>query len=151
MSQSLSQLFVHITFHVKYSSVLIKDDDSQSLYAYIGSIINDSGSSPIMINGMPDHIHIFCSLSKNVAAAKLIEDIKRHSSRWIKTLSEYYKNFAWQGGYGIFSVSPSLYDKTVQYIKNQRNHHQKISFKDEYLLFLKQYNIDYDERYLWND
>ena len=85
---------------------------------------------------MPDHIHIFCSLSKNVAAAKLIEDIKRHSSRWIKTLSEYYKNFAWQGGYGI---------------KNQRNHHQKVSFKDEYLLFLKQYNIDYDERYLWND
>lgn len=151
MSQSLSQLFVHITFHVKTTSVLINDDDSQSLYAYIGSIINDMESKPIIINGMPDHIHIFCSLSKNIAAAKLIEDIKRHSSRWIKTLSDHYKNFAWQRGYGIFSVSSSLYDKTLQYIQNQKNHHSKISFKEEYLLFLKQYNIDYDERYLWND
>ena len=151
MSQSLSQLLVHITFHVKNSSILIKDEDSQMLYAYIGSIINDLDSKPIMINGMPDHIHIFCSLSKNIAAAKLVEDIKRHSSRWIKTISEHYKDFAWQSGYGIFSVSPSLYDKTVQYISNQKNHHQKLSFKDELLMFLKQYNIDYDERYLWTD
>ena len=151
MAQSLSQLFVHITFHVKSTSCQIKDEDSQSLYAYIGSILNDLESKPIIINGMPDHIHIFCSLSKNIAAAKLIEDVKRHSSRWIKHLSDYYKNFSWQSGYGIFSVSPSLYDKTFNYIQNQKNHHKKASFKEELLLFLKQYNIDYDERYLWTD
>ena len=77
-----------------------------------------------MINGVEDHIHILCIMSKNIALAKFVEEIKRHSSRWIKTKGDHYTKFAWQGGYGGFSVGPSLHDKTKQYIKNQENHHQ---------------------------
>lgn len=151
MAQSLSKLYVHLVFHIKYSSVEIRNTDKQRLYAYMGSVIKSNESIPIVINGIPDHIHILCIMSKNIALAKLMEEIKRHSSRWIKTLDSYYETFAWQGGYGGFSVSPSLYDKTKHYIENQEEHHKKKSFKDEYLRFLKEYGIEYNENYLWND
>jgi len=90
-------------------------------------------------------------MSKNIALSKLVEEIKRHSSRWIKTKGEQYRQFAWQGSYGAFSVSSSLHDKTKRYIENQENHHKKMTFKDEYLLFLKEYGINYKEQYLWTD
>jgi hypothetical protein len=90
-------------------------------------------------------------MSKNIALSKLVEEIKRHSSRWIKTLDKHYKTFAWQGGYGGFSVSPSVHDKTKQYIENQEEHHKKMKFQEEYLMFLKEYGIEYNEKYLWND
>jgi len=151
MSQSLSKLFIHIIFHVKYAEVKIRKEDKGELFAYIGAIIKDNESIPILINGVEDHIHILCVMSKNIALAKLVEEIKRHSSRWIKTKGRHYTKFAWQGGYGGFSVSSSLHDKTKQYIQNQEKHHQKMDFKEEYLLFLKEYGIDYNENYLWND
>ena len=112
MVQSLSKLFVHIIFHVKNTSVKIKKENSVELYAYIGAIIKDNNSIPIIINGVEDHIHILCVMSKNIALAKLVEELKRHSSRWVKTKGSFYQNFAWQGGYGGFSVSSSLHDKT---------------------------------------
>ena len=151
MSQSLSKLYVHIVFHIKNPLAKIRKEDKNDLYAYIGAIINDNESIPILINGVEDHIHILCVMSKNIALAKLVEEVKRHSSRWIKTKDSYYANFAWQGGYGGFSVSPSLHNKTKNYIKNQEEHHKKMSFKEEYLLFLKEYNIDYNEEYLGFD
>jgi len=149
MSQSLSKLYVHIVFHIKNSRAKIRKKDKCELYSYIGSIIKDNESIPIIINGVEDHIHILCIMSKNIALAKLVEEVKRHSSRWIKTKGNHYINFAWQGGYGGFSVSPSLHDRTKLYIQNQEEHHQKMSFKEEYLLFLKEYDIDYNEKYLW--
>jgi REP element-mobilizing transposase RayT len=151
MAQSLSKLFVHIIFHIKTSSCTIRTKEKQELYAYIGSIIKDNDSIPILINGVKDHVHILCVVSKNIALAKLVEEAKRHSSRWIKTKDSYYSRFAWQGGYGGFSVSPSLHEKTKQYIRNQEKHHQKMTFREEYLLFLKEYGIEYNEEYLWND
>lgn len=151
MSQSLSKLYVHIVFHVKNNLVQIKKEDKQELYAYIGSIIKDNDSIPILINGTGDHVHILCIMSKNIALAKLTEEIKRHSSRWIKTRGLHYQKFAWQGGYAGFSVSQSLLEKTKRYIENQEEHHSKRLFKNELELFLKEYNIDYDERYLWTD
>lgn len=151
MSQSLSKLFTHIIFHIKNNSPTILNKNKKELYAYIGSIIKDNESIPIIINGVENHIHILCIVSKNISLAKLLEEIKRHSSRWIKKTDQHYKNFAWQGGYSGFSVSPSLHNKTKQYILNQEEHHKKMSFKEEYLLFLKEYEIDYDERYLWSD
>jgi REP element-mobilizing transposase RayT len=151
MPQSLSKLFVHIIFHIKNPHTKIKREDKDALYAYIGSIIKDNQSIPIIINGAEDHIHILCVMSKNIPLSKLVEEIKRHSSRWIKTKNDYYAHFAWQGGYGGFSVSPSLYNKTKSYIEKQEEHHKKMSFEEEYLLFLKEYGIDYDERYLWSD
>ena len=151
MAQSLSKIFVHIIFHIKGNSCTIRKQEEKELYAYMGAIIKDNESIPILINGVEDHIHILCVMSKNIALAKLVEEIKRHSSRWIKTNDAYYSNFVWQGGYGGFSVSRSLHDKTKRYIENQEEHHKKITFKEEYLLFLKEYGIDYNEQYLWTD
>ena len=149
MPQSLSKLFIHIIFHIKNPDTKIRREDKGELYSYIGSIIKDNESIPIIINGVEDHIHILCVMSKNIALAKLVEEIKRHSSRWIKTKGTHYSKFAWQGGYGGFSVSPSLHDKTKRYIQDQEKHHQKMSFKEEYLLFLKEYGVGYNENYLW--
>ena len=151
MAQSLSKLYVHIVFHTKNNSAIIQKQEKKELYAYMASIIKDNQSIPILINGVEDHVHILCVLSKNIALAKLTEEIKRHSSRWIKSKGNQYSNFEWQGGYGGFSVSPSLHEKTKKYIENQEDHHKKLSFKEEYLLFLKEYKIDYDEDYLWKD
>ncbi len=151
MAQSLSKLYVHLISHIKTTCPLIKKEDKSELYAYMGSILKDLDCIPIIINGVEDHFHILCVMSKNIALAKLAEEVKRHSSRWIKTKGDYYKNFAWQGGYGGFSVSPSLHDKTKKYIENQEEHHKKMSFQEEYLLFLKEYGIEYNETYLWTD
>lgn len=151
MSQSLSKLFVHLIFHIKSTSCLIKEETNQELYAYIGSILKDNNSLPIIINGVEDHVHILCVMSKNISLSKLTEELKRHSSRWIKKQEVYYQKFAWQGGYGAFSVSSSLHDKTVSYICKQREHHRTMTFQDEYRLFLKEYDIDYDEKYVWID
>ena len=117
----------------------------------MGAIIKDNNSIPIIINGVDDHVHILCVMSKNIALSKLVEEIKRHSSRWIKTLGPHYSSFSWQGGYGGFSVSPDLHKKVKDYILNQEAHHKKTSFRKEYLKFLKEYGIDYDENYLWTD
>jgi putative transposase len=151
MAQSLSKLYVHIIFHIKNHHVTIRNEDKKDLYAYIGSIIKDNGSIPILINGISDHVHILCVMSKNIALAKLTEEIKRHSSRWIKTRGTYYKQFAWQGGYAGFSVSHSIHDKTKRYIENQEDHHKKMIFKEELVPFLKEYGIEYNEQYLWTD
>ncbi|MGM0573455.1 MAG: transposase [Bacteroidota bacterium] len=106
---------------------------------------------PIIINGTHDHVHILCVLSKTISLAKLIEEIKRHSSRWIKTPGDHYQGFAWQGGYAAFSVSQSIHDKTREYIRNQEERHKKITFREELLLFLNEYGIDHNEKYLWAD
>jgi len=151
MAQSLSKLYIHLIFHIKSTSVKIRNENKKDLYSYIGSIIKDNDSIPILINGTNDHIHILCVMSKNIALAKLTEEIKRHSSRWIKTTDAYYESFAWQGGYSGFSVSQSLYDKTKQYIQNQEEHHKRMTFKEELILFLKEYGIEYNEDYLWTD
>ena len=151
MSQSLSKIFIHLVFHIKNQLVLVRSEDKPDLYSYIGAIIKDNGSIPIIVNGTDDHLHVFCIMSKNIALAKLDEEIKRHSSRWIKTRGSYYRQFAWQGGYAGFSVSPSLYERTKNYIENQEEHHRKMTFKEELEQFLKMYKIDFDEKYLWSN
>lgn len=129
----------------------MRKEEQDSLYAYMGSTIKANQSIPIIINGVENHVHILCILSKNVALAKLVEEIKRNSSRWIKTQDEFYKNFTWQGGYGGFSVSPSVLNRTKIYIQNQEEHHKKQNEKKEFVKFLKEYGIDYDENYIWED
>ena len=151
MAQSLSRLYVHLIFHIKYNSPSIREQEEKELYSYMGVIIKDNQSIPIIINGVANHIHILLILSKNISLSKIVEEIKRHSSRWIKTKDTYYLNFAWQGGYGAFSVSQSLLDKTRKYVESQKQHHKKMNFKEEYLLFLKEYGVDYNEKYLWSD
>lgn len=151
MSQSLSKLYIHLVFHVKNNHVLIRDEEKKDLYAYMGSIIKDNNSIPIIINGTDNHVHVFFVMSKNISLARLTEEIKRHSSRWIKTKSPVYTNFAWQGEYAGFSVSPSLFEKTKNYILNQEEHHKKMDFKDEFVHFLKESRIDYNEQFLFEN
>ncbi|MCH5718585.1 IS200/IS605 family transposase [Niabella hibiscisoli] len=149
MSQSLAQLYVHIIFHTKYNQSLIYPDVENELYAYIGGIIKANQSVPITINGIENHIHILAGMSKNIALSKLVEEIKRNSSRWIKTKGEKYRGFAWQGGYAGYSVSQSVVERVRKYIDRQKEHHKRVSFQDEYLQFLAEYRVDFDENYLW--
>lgn len=100
---------------------------------------------------MSDHVHILFVLSKNVCLMHVVEEVKRNSSRWIKSLDAHYAKFEWQGGYGAFSVSQSVVDKTLQYIKRQREHHKKQTFREEYIEFLKTYNVDYNDGYVFRD
>jgi len=151
MSQSLSKLYIHATFHIKYTSVPIRKQDAAALYAYMGQVLKSMSCPPIQIGGVDDHVHILCLMSKNISLAKMMEDVKRHSSRWIKTIDKYYESFAWQGGYGAFSVSQSVVERTRNYIANQERHHNTRSFREEYLAFLKEYGVDYDEAYLFTD
>jgi len=151
MSQSLSQLYVHIIFHVNHRLIAIRQVDANKLYAYLGTLLKGEECSPILINGTHDHVHIFCILSKNVALSKLTQHLKSISSQWLKQLDPYYSKFAWQKGYGAFSVSPSVREKTISYISKQLEHHQRINFKEEYLLFLEEYGVEYNEMYLWED
>ncbi|MBR1549200.1 MAG: transposase [Bacteroidales bacterium] len=151
MAQSLCKIYLHIIFHVKTTSPQIADEHLDRLHSYIGQLVNTTGCQVIRVGGIGDHVHILCMLSRNENVAHLVEEVKRNSSRWIKTIDARYEKFAWQGGYAVFSVSQSVVDKTIEYVGNQREHHKKQSFRDEYLAFLKSYNVDYDERYVFSD
>ena len=138
-------------FHIKISSVKIKEDDLNRVFAYIGGIIKGAHGIPIEIGGRPDHIHILTTLPKTMALSEFVRTIKSNSSKWMKELDARYKMFEWQDGYGAFSVSSTLMDKTVNYIRGQEEHHVKRSAKEEYKMFLDAYNVEYDERYLVDD
>ncbi len=148
MPHSLSKLYVHIIFHVKNNEISIREEDEKELYAYIGGIIKQNGALPIKINGTENHLHILATMSKNLSLAKFVEEIKRNSSRWIKTKGCHYRFFAWQGGYAGYSVSQSKIGVVEKYIKNQKYHHQTETFQTEYLKFLREHIIEFDEKYL---
>ena len=149
MAQSLSKLYVHIVFHIKKNGVLIRAEDEEELYDYIGGVIKANKSTPILINGTENHLHILTTMSKNIALSKFVEEIKRNSSRWIKSKSDYYRLFSWQGGYSGFSVSQSVAPAVEKYIENQKEHHKKETFQEEYMRFLRENDIDFNEEYLW--
>jgi len=150
MPQSLSKVLVHIIFSTKNRHNFISKEIKDELCRYISGILKNIKSEPVMINGVSDHIHILCTLPRTITQAGLLEEIKKSSSKWIKTKYRSFEKFAWQSGYGIFSVSSSLIKNVVTYIKNQEEHHKKVTFQEEFILFLKKYNIEYDERYLWD-
>lgn len=150
MGQSLVKNYVHIVFSTKHRAHLIKEPVQSELYSYIGGICNNLECTPIKIGGYSDHVHVLCMLSKKIALMKLLEEIKSHSSKWIKTKDESLKNFYWQNGYGAFSVNPAQVDVVSAYIANQEEHHRKKNFQEEYKAFLEEYEAEYDERYVWD-
>ncbi len=150
MGQSLVKNYMHIIFSTKHREPIILEPIESELHAYIGGICRELECTPIEVGGHYDHIHILCMLSKKIALMKLLQTVKANSSKWIKTKGEPYNNFFWQDGYGGFSVSPSEVDKVVRYISNQKEHHSKISFENEYRSFLRMYHVDFDERYIWD-
>ncbi|SRR6056297_889018 len=150
MAQSLSKVYVHITFSTKGRLPLINEEIKSSLFEYIGGICKGLECYPVKVGGYNNHIHILCTLSRKITQMKLLEEIKKQSSKWVKTKGKDYSKFYWQNGYGIFSVNPSEIDVVIRYIENQVTHHQKISFKNEYKAFLKKYNVDFKEEFLWD-
>ncbi len=150
MGQSLVKNYIHIIFSTKFRAPLIVESIENELYSYIGGICKQLECYPVKIGGYIDHIHILCMLSKKVPLIKLLEEVKAHSSKWIKTKDDSLKKFYWQNGYGAFSVNPYEIDKVIAYIENQKEHHRKKTFQDEYRAFLKKYTVDFDEKYVWD-
>ena len=150
MPQSLTKVYVHITFSTKHRNPSIGKDIEQELWNYIGGICKALECSPIRVGGYNDHVHICCLLSRKISQSKLLGEIKRQSSKWIKTKGREYEKFYWQDGYGVFAVNPMGVERVVKYIENQHEHHKKRSFQEELLAFLKKYNVNFDERYLWD-
>lgn len=150
MGQSLVKNYLHVVFSTKHRQPIITEAIESELHAYLGGICKKLDCQPIKVGGYNDHIHILCMLSKKITLIKLMEELKSHSSKWIKTKGEDFKNFYWQDGYGAFSVNATEIDVVVSYIANQKEHHSKKTFQNEYKAFLKKYQVEYDERYVWD-
>ncbi|QIY90467.1 IS200/IS605 family transposase [Chryseobacterium gallinarum] len=150
MPQSLVKNYIHIVFSTKYRNDFIDEKIEKELYSYIAVLCKDFESTALQIGGTDNHIHILCRLSQKIALMKLIQEIKAHSSKWIKTKDEKYENFFWQNGYGAFSVGEKDIYTVKNYIKNQRQHHQTQNFKNEMIEILEKHNMEYDEKYLWD-
>lgn len=150
MPQSLSKVYLHITFSTKNRERRIDPSIEQRLFEYLGGICKGLECYPVQIGGYQNHVHILCTLSRKISQAVLLEELKKNSSKWIKSIDHKYQNFYWQRGYGVFSVNPAEIDVVVAYISNQETHHKTKTFEEEYKAFLKKYNVDFDERYVWD-
>ena len=150
MSQSLSCMLVHIIFSTKMRRPLIQSGIRNDLHRYMVGIAQTLDSYVHEIGGVEDHIHLLISLPRTLTLSKLVEEVKKGSSKWVKTKGEAYKDFSWQKGYGAFSIGQSNFVALRKYIQNQAEHHKKISFQDEFRAFLKKYGVGYDEKYLWD-
>jgi putative transposase len=148
MPQSLANVMVHTIFSTKNREPMIPDAIANQLHAYIIGILANIESPSIQVGGMPDHLHAFFALARTNSLSKVMEEVKRSSSKWMK--EQGVSNFGWHAGYGAFSVSQSQRDTVVRYIRNQPEHHRKLSFQQEYVRFLKKYKVNYDERYVWD-
>ena len=153
MSQSLSQIWVHIIFSTKSRyPFLTETTTQQQVHEYIKTTCHKLQCKTLIVGGVADHVHVLTNLHKNISLSQLVEKIKTTSSKWIKTLdvSNDLLKFYWQNGYGAFSVSQSNLEAVRLYIENQYKHHQKLSFQDEFRKFLVQYGVTYDEKYVWD-
>jgi REP-associated tyrosine transposase len=151
MSHSLVQIYVHIVFSTKERFPHFVDDEiSKSTHAYLGGICKNLGAPVLKVGGFLDHVHILCLLPRQRSIANLVWEIKRGSSRWLKTQRPSLTGFYWQRGYGAFSVSPSHLDTVSAYIEKQKEHHETEAFQDELRRLLDENNIKYDEAEIWD-
>jgi REP element-mobilizing transposase RayT len=151
MPQSLAKVIVHIVFSTKNRTPWLRDVDlRKELYAYQGTILKKIDSPALLINGVEDHIHILCLLSRKVAIMDLVQEVKTETSKWLKTRTPSCRDFHWQGGYAVFSVSESKIEEVKRYIANQEAHHRRMSFQDEFREMCKRHGMDLDERYAWD-
>ena len=150
MPQSLSNLLTHVIFSTKNREPILTEVCREEMHAYLVGILNHLDCPSLQVGGVADHVLLFFRLSRTATVAKVVETVKTGSSKWIKTKGSKYSNFHWQSGYAAFSVSQSDSDAVIIHIRNQSEHHRKISFQDEYRRFLKRYEIPYDERYVWD-
>ena len=126
------------------------DEIRDELHAYIGGIVENQKGMLLKAGSVADHIHLLIVLPRTCAPSELVQEIKTGSSKWLKTMGNRYVNFHWQGGYGIFSISPSHRSAVEAYIADQAEHHRKVTFQEEYRRLLKKYGVSFDERYVWD-
>lgn len=150
MSGTFSQIYIQIVFAVKGRENLILLDWEDRLYQYITGIIRAKEQKLIAINGMPDHIHIFIGMKPSCCISDLVREVKKSSNEFINENKLSKFKFHWQEGYGAFSYSHSQIDHVAKYVMNQKEHHHKVSFREEYIDFLKKFEIDYNEKYLFD-
>jgi len=149
MAQSLSNVLLHITFSTKDRRPLIDLDIEKELHAILAAQCRGCGCPPHRVGGADDHVHVCCSLSRTTTIADLVEEIKKRSSRWIKTKGRRYARFGWQGGYNCVSIGQSGLEALKRYIDSQRDHHRKVTFQDELRGLLTKYRIPFDEDLIW--
>ena len=149
MAGTFSQVYIQVVFTVKGWENLIRKEWKDELYKYIAGVIKGKEQKPIIVNGMPDHIHAFVGLRPAMAIADLVRDIKNNSSNFINEKKLVTGKFSWQEGYGAFSYSHSHIQNVYDYILNQEEHHRTKTFREEYIDFLKKFEIEYNEKYLF--
>ena len=148
MPQSLARLGVHLVFSTKNREPLNTSETRPALFAYLAGALNAIDCPALEVGGFVDHVHLLFLLSKNWAPAKVVEEVKKESSKWAK--QNVHPQFYWQSGYGMFSVSASNEETVAAYIRNQEEHHRKMTFQDEVRALLKKHGQPLDERYLWD-
>jgi putative transposase len=150
MPQSLAEIIVHAVFSTKDRRPLLKAPAiRQEMHRYLGGILGNLDCQPIIVGGVEDHVHLLCTLSRTCKLSDMVKEVKRGSSLWIKERDPRMGDFAWQAGYGIFSIGFSQIEAVRNYIASQEEHHRKHSFQDEFRSLLKRYGVEYDERYVW--
>ena len=151
MPQSLARVVLHVTFSTKNRAPFLKGADLRKrLHAYMAGVLQKIGCDPILIGGVEDHVHLLCNLSRTVTIAELVEEAKKAPSRWMKDQGPQYQDFFWQSGYGAFSVSESIVEQVRAYIATQEEHHQKVSFQDEFRALCRKHGLEIDPRYVWD-
>jgi len=154
MPQSLTRLWVHLIWSTKNRYPFLRHPEIQTqLHKYLNATCTHLKCPPVVVGGIEDHVHVLCGLSKTMSVSELVEQLKKSSSKWIKTLADHDENlnrFYWQKGYGAFSVSQSNLEQVKSYVEKQEQHHTKISFQDELRQLVKRHLIEFDERYLWD-
>ena len=151
MANTYTQLYFHIVFAVKGRNNFISKQWKDDLYKYLSGIIANKDQKLMIVNGMPNHIHLLIGTKPNCNLSDLIRDIKANSSKWINEKKFTNFHFEWQTGFGAFTVSQSVVPNVIEYIKNQEEHHRKKTFKEEYVEFLKAYQIDFKDEYLFDE
>lgn len=150
MPQSLANIYIHLIFSTKKRNACLSNEVRPDLHAYMATVLANLQCPAVLINSVEDHVHILFQLTRTATLSKAVEEVKKSSSRRLKTQSPNLDSFTWQSGYGAFSVSASNTSQVANYIKNQQEHHRKKTFKEEYREFLEKHQIEYDERYVWD-
>jgi REP element-mobilizing transposase RayT len=150
MPQSLSRVLVHLVFSTKNRAPLLSLDIQRELHPYLCGVLGNLGCTSLRVGGVGDHVHILLGLSRTKTIANVVEELKTASSKWLKNFGPEMAEFHWQHGYGAFSVSQSDADRVEAYILEQSQHHQRMTFQEEYRRLLERHHIDFDERYVWD-
>jgi REP element-mobilizing transposase RayT len=150
MPQSLSKVILHIIFSTKNREPWIDLRVRPRMHAYLATICRDLGAQAFRVDGVADHVHIVTTLPRTLSQAQMVEEVKKTSSKWIKTLEPRYRGFFWQRGYGAFSVSVSQLDAVLQYLQTQEEHHRTRTFQEEYRELLRRHGMEFDERHVWD-